>query len=367
MKPEIWWVDDDFLDVDSDNSKLFRKLSESDVLRMRKFSPREFEDFLGSPSNTAPSLFLVDYKLNEKPDPADEGRRYPFTGTGIFGLIRDKYPEHPIYLISKLFSGVPSCDDQESELFDRIVFYDWLTERGQKTAKLVLTCDSRDYSALRRVRARDAEAPILRLIGVPKADEKDFEKVMPGRFRGGIGKNSEYPVQPEHSKLTELAKWIRYDFLRLPGLLVGDVEAATVLGMTKQYFEKKFIPKLGAKVQSRLIYCGVFSSTIFEKSGDKLVPSRRWWKSSIIDYIYSQPGFENHTFSTKPWEDAHIIFSLDGKSKSRCAVCKKLYPETVGIDASDRSIVEPVHLRCSYIDDTVKRNPIYEPVRYLRD
>ncbi|MEW8287221.1 MAG: hypothetical protein AB2697_14630 [Candidatus Thiodiazotropha endolucinida] len=276
----IWWVDDDFLDSSRDNYRVLRLYEKDNRLAIVGYPPLEFEKVLEN-TKKAPELFLIDYKLNEIEN--SEGKKYAYTGTGLVGRIRDKFPEHPIYMVSRILEKRHLIEDVD--LFDRLLMHESLTAR-EKTAKEILINDALDYQKIRRIRNRHSIKPILNLLSIPKGETKDFEELLPEQLKGGIGDptvhsstgNIEFTYQL--SGAIRFARWTKRNLLLRPGPLYDDLYAATFLGMTEKYFVKSFIDKYTSfDNKATALYSGIFSN-----SSDK----RLWWKGELTKYVLSQ-------------------------------------------------------------------------------
>lgn len=354
----IWWVDDDFLDIKSDNTKLFKKLEKSDYINARKYSPREFEVALAE-AKKGPDLFLVDYRLNIMKDPVS-GKRFPYTGTGLVGQIRDKYPEYPVYLVSKILTE--NDIEKDNVLFDRLMSYSWFQEKGQETARRVLRSDAEDYRSIRAIRNRNSFTPINNLLKSPKSAQEDVFAAAPDSLKKGIGSLGRGgqvidKITFRSSGVIQLAQWIRRDLIQHPGILYSDLYAATSLGMTLSYFLRIFLSRLSdASEKDSPLYKGVFSCT----------ESRRWWKKSIIQFLFSLPEAKDSAVED-PWIAGHKILGLSKTNMPRCFVCNEYYPETVGCDPDNKAEMHPVHWRCSDADESMQLQPHYDQIRLFRD
>lgn len=352
----IWWVDDDFLDSSRDNYRVLKLYKKDNRLAIEGFAPLDFEKKLEN-TKKAPELFLIDYKLNEIENP--EGIKYAYTGTGLVGRIRDKFPEHPIYMVSRILEKRHLIEDVD--LFDRLLMHESLTDR-EKTAKEIMINDALDYQKIRRIRNRHSIKPILNLLNIPKGEIKYFEELLPEQLKGGIGDptvhsstgNIEFTYQL--SGAIRFARWTKRNLLLHPGPLYNDLYAATFLGMSEKYFVKSFIDKYTSfnnKVTA--LYRGIFS-----QSSEK----RLWWKGELARYVLSQD--ESNEFPvTDIWRYAPQVLRLERKHMSKCSVCGELYPETVAHDPDDKNRMMPAHWRCSEVDASYQPKIGFEQLRNI--
>lgn len=287
---------------------------------------------------------MIDYRLNEIPD--DTGKRYPHCGTALVGQIRDRCPEHPIYLVCRLLDE--HVLQEGTELFDRLMTHQSLKDK-EHSGKRILMCDAQDYRKVRNVTKRKSVAPIFTLLHVPSNLRNALKDALPTSLKAGIGpatKKVRYSEIAGTVALTDsfsgtirFTRWIHRNLLKHPGLLYSDLHAATYLGMNEKYFNEYFSKKLQKLSRNDLLYQGIFSET----------HPRRWWRECLSGYVYGLKQARNHP-TKKIWEVAPEILKLKPHQKARCYVCRRFYPESVGHDVDDPEIVRPVHWSCSTID-----------------
>jgi hypothetical protein len=99
----IHWIDDDFSGTKSQSDGTVALMRNNNRIEVQTYHPLVAADRLAQ-STSRPDLFLVDYRLSKK---ALDGALYIGAGTSIAGLIRDRLPEHPIYLTSALLTDEP--------------------------------------------------------------------------------------------------------------------------------------------------------------------------------------------------------------------------------------------------------------------
>lgn len=353
-KVRVWWIDDDHSNKESDQARLAKLLNRDPRLRVDAIPPtRLLEDLIDS-QKPKPDLFLVDYKLNSRPD--QQGKRFQFTGTAVAGPLRDRFPEHPIYLVSRLITKEQAGDG--TELFDRVLVHRQLTEAEGKN---ILIDDAQDFREIRKLKNRRSIAGINRLFKTPPSSKDRIEKALPDDLRNGIGQATmrglralELTYRP--SGAVRFARWVRRVLLLVPGILYDDLYAATFLGMSEKYFKDNFIKKIqGRNLMESPLYRGIFYRTSV----------RVWWKSSLSIVTYSLPEAKGYTVS-KLWEDAPKIFKVPRDKAPLCGVCRKPYPETVGYDRHDPNRRAPVHWRCSEADPNRQPLPQFEQIRLLK-
>lgn len=344
VKPTIWWVDDDFNEPER-NTRLLNQLKRSRKFSVEGITPQHFRQTFENEKHF-PDLFIIDYKLNDLPD--SEGVTFPYQGTSLVGVIRDKCPELPIYLVSRLLNDDNTAlTHDRDDLFDRLIPWTWLSEKKQKKIKDILFYDALDYRLVRDANYRKSIHGIHRLLKTPDNSKELVEEVIPNIFNNGIGKIQNQFTYNLSGPIW-FAEWVRTEFMRLHGLLYDDLHAATLLGVSKDYFISTFSNKL-KKIEGTL-YEGVYHKTY----------PRRWWKLSLLEFVQSK---NSKNLIGEPCEVTHKIFKIDKANYSKCIVCGEYFPETVGFDCDDSTVRGPVHWRCSEGSQERTVHPLYEQTR----
>lgn len=339
IKPEIWWIDDDFLPTaPTGNTVAERVINRSKKAHVSGIPPFEFEKLLQSGRLITPDMFWVDFKLNEFRSPEDG--RYPYTGEALVGRILDyfKHEERPIYLVSKVL------DDESSNVDDE--FFELKIPRKNLTIEYTresLIRDALDYRVIRSIKNRRSVDSIFDLLAAPDFTREQLKEALPEQFQKGLGnpprKGRSSRPSERHGNAILFARWIRRILFKYPGVLYDDIYAATYLGMTPKAFDKRIgdLSKKNTAI-ARAEYSGVFARQ----------SNRRWWKQALADAVYEAAAKKKIVFSNA-WEVATNLFETKKSERSRCAVCRKEFPETVAYDPSDLSVKKPVHRHCSLI------------------
>jgi hypothetical protein len=289
-------------------------------------------------------LFLVDYRLSKEPD--INHRRFPYTGISVGGLLRDRFPDRPIYLTSALIDE--GSGQLDSEFFDRVIPHRLLTK---KEGIAFLKSDALDFRKIRAVKHRTSIRSIHQLLKIPHLAEAEIERVLPEDLRRGLGARGDERANTSPTTLASntirFGRWIMHVLLVNPGVLYDSLFAATYMGMTEAYFLKGFCRKA-----EKHLYVGLFATT----------HPILWWKSGLTEMVVSHPNAKRHG-TLRIWDLAPIVFKVPAQARPKCVVCGKPSPETVAYDREDPTRRGPAHLSCSEPDPS--KNPVlyFEPPR----
>lgn len=310
---EILWVDDQNKERDEDRRNI---ISKQGNLKIDLIHPSDFcEGFLEKEYD----LYLIDIRLNEIPNEKN-GSRFPYQGSTVDSIIRERYPDTLIYGLSQDFEKINA--EAESFLinsvFDR--FFD--IKQIKRDGHNILYNDAIDFNRIKKVKKNDISA-IFKLLEIPKDCENRFNLALPSSLKNGIRSLPEGTCQA-------FSRWVLNIFLQTPGFLYDELHSATHLGIKKDAFKRIADQFLKAR------YTGVFSKT----------NKPLWWVSSLNEEILSNPA-ANSIQSLNPWEIAPKIFQIPDPEQTKCIVCGKNYPEHVGINVNALEELAPVHIRCS--------------------
>jgi len=277
-------------------------------------------------------LFLVDYALSKK-DCSSEF--YLGEGLSLIGLIRENYPDVPVYL----YSG-----DDKSVIFERLEYT--ARKEAEKVLPLkviqdsgpnFLYMDALDYRKIRNTLLKGDAGKLIDLLLPPEDEKNTIKYVVPTELKIDGMKPA--------GKSTSFASWVRQVFMKNPGFIYDSLYAATKLGMKKEAFLKK------EKEFKAALYSGLFAKTIGQQF---------WWKSLLYDLVFKKDEAKEATTDVR--EISKKVFGLTDDETAKCAVCTEPFPDTVGIDSTtgDR---EPVHLRCSRSDPKYTRLLYFDETR----
>jgi len=336
----ILWVDD-AIATGGGTTQTLTLMQKTDGIHATGCHPNAIDKYLERTFD----LFLVDYRLNKEPDADQE--KYEHTGISVAGLIRDNFPDLPIYLTSALIDDEAS-HKVESELFDRVISHKTLTRLD---GIIGVRDDALDYRRIRNAKGRTSIKSIHSLLRTLNSANSEVERVLPESFRHGLGarQHERTPALPTtvSSGTIRFGKWVTQLFLAHPGVLYDELYAATYLGMTSRHFLGPF-----AKTVLEYLYDGVFSKT----------HDARWWKSGLTDLVVANPKAKTHG-ALRFIELAPKVLNIPKAARSRCLVCKNPFPETVAYDRDNHDRRGPAHLSCSEPDPDRKPILYYEPYR----
>ena len=320
----ILWVDD--YDRKDDIKNLRSKR-----LNIEWVHPEDFSSKLQQYKSvkTAPDLFLIDFYLDLKPN--DKGEKYRYHGLAVNALIRDKYPEHPIYLVTEEETGNGdarlSVWAQAAECaFDNILTLKEILRKGKET----LYYDALDYREIRDRTSRNKINTLLELLKAPASIKEKITLVLPDQLKSGLMPKSS--DNPEGNTIS-FTRWVRELLFPHPGLLYNKLYTATLLGVNSDGFNR-----ISRKFEKAL-YRGIFSITTEPK----------WWPSEINDILFSFKKAQQGR-SSDTWSVSTTIFSIPETEISKCVVCNESFPETVGTNIDNPQEIDPVHFKCSTPD-----------------
>jgi hypothetical protein len=312
-RASVFWIDDDpsrRKDAEHMEKLLEEETAKEHVaLNVKFLTGEDWAKFTAKPGfrKSHVDLFLLDYVFFIKGLPT---RR----GLSIAGEIRENFPNVPIYMFSA--KGVVP---QVAESFADSV----MDLKDIQRRPAIVYYDVMDYQKISKL-PRRLPSGVFDLF---KAPDRDRERMVLA-FPEDIKKLLSHP--DESFNPLNFAKWMKHTFLRLPGFVYNSLYSATMLGMT----EKTFI-QLSSEFDDAK-YRGVFSRT----------SPNLWWVSRLKDIVFqiaTEKMPEKDT--TDISELTPLVFGIGQSKTSKCAVCGKRYPETVGIDDDGR--MYPVHYKCS--------------------
>jgi hypothetical protein len=147
------------------------------------------------------------------------------------------------------------------------------------------------------------------------------------------------------------ARWLRGKLMAIPGFVYNEFRVATHLGVTSAGFRSV------SQRFDKARYVGVFHETA----------EPLWWVSKVDEILFSLEGAKNMEVK-EPWEVAPEILGIPETQRTKCVVCGKGYPETVGTDVDDELNEQPVHFRCSTVDRNRKAELFFdEPHAFKRE
>jgi len=334
----IVWIDDD-LDHSPDADILQEKMMKfNENVKVGFYHPEAFRRKIEEKEDI--DLFLVDDKLNRH---RFEGERYRGKGISYIGLVRENYPDVPVYIFSaepesKIYADLAYISEREA---DSKLTYDAIQDRGH----VILYYDALDYKRIRNTISEGLDK-LIDLLSPPNIEKEKIRDLLPD-----ILKTSEFQgvrTEAVAGRSLDFATWVRKALMKKPGFLYDLLYSATAIGMTKEAFKQrieKFEPAL---------YTGIFSKTLVD---------RLWWKTSLFDIVVEKAKEKKENKEKLPSDIRKLsVYAFDLKENdiAECAVCKGKFPDTVGIRPQDGK-KEPVHYRCS------DENPEYTKMLFFDD
>jgi CheY-like chemotaxis protein len=319
---QILWVDDEKEDREPDKENIERK---NDKLEIKLIHPN---DLLESLKKEKPDLFLIDFYLNRRAlvkisIKGKSSEKYPYKGLTADSIIREKCPDIPIYCTSSYYKTLQKdpifyliCSS-----FDRFLDFNNIQNQGHE----ILYFDALDFKRIRES-GKQGISSILSLLAAPEEEHEKLKLTLPSSLRQGLYQNKE-------GNSLVLAKWINNVLFQNPGILYDDLFSATFLGIKLDDF--KGIAFSEDKIKTAQ-YKGIFSKT----------NTPFWWKSKLLQNVFSFEKIAKYP-DKSPCVVAPDMLKIPKKSRTKCIVCGKEYPECVGINLTNSSDCSPVHIRCS--------------------
>jgi hypothetical protein len=325
----ICWIDDNAshkLDAENLEGKITLSDKKGKVLF---YHPEDFKNIVESKKKV--DLFLVDYYLNRAASAG--GQRYAGKGVSFIGLLRENYPDTPIYTFTALPRDKTSTDLThvlEKEAEARLDF-----ARIQDSGHEFLYYDGLDYRTIRKT-IQKGTAKLIDLLKPPPIEKEKIASLLPHILKTSVFMG----VKTENmaGRSLDYASWVRNVLLARPGFLYNKLYSATAVGMTSDAFQERLVEFDSAT------YRGLFARSLQENL---------WWKIGLFESMNKKA--QERSKKEKLAEDgvlsnvkrlAAYAFELKEDEIATCVVCDKRYPDTVGTEIGSGEMV-PVHYRCS--------------------
>lgn len=205
----------------------------------------------------SPHLIVIDQMLQK-------AESFLQRGSSLAAMIRDKDTGAALV-------GVTAADPIEVGALQREQFIEFFSRDDISTAERIpdLYAIADGFAALSAFKDSSGTSSTIaedlcKLVKCPPADKELFVSILPGVFKATWDNGT------RHS----FARWIWHELLGRPGLLYDELEAATLLGLKAEGFEK---------LKSRLTACeygGAFAS----------VSRPRWWVSRLRERVRKLTG-----------------------------------------------------------------------------
>jgi len=342
MKIIICWIDDDKdheLDAKNLEMKMIRSSNKGKVLF---YHPRRFKNIIESKKRI--DLFLMDYQLNTIAD--SKGKKYEGKGISYIGLLRENYPDIPIYAFSalpKLGASANQTYVLEKETEYRLD-YSEIQDRGHE----LLYHDALDYKTIRKA-TRKGINELIKLLKPPEIEKERIMGLLPHILK--ICEFKGIKTENIAGKSLDFASWVRKILLPKPGFLYNQIHSATAIGMT----ETAFLDRKDTFASA--LYTGVFSASLTEGL---------WWKAKLYEVV-TRKAIEQSSASEMSSDIRKIgvtAFNLKDTEIARCVFCGAQFPDTVGIDEDD--LEKPVHFRCSEVSPEDTKTLFFDDRRVIK-
>jgi len=139
--------------------------------------------------------------------------------------------------------------------------------------------------------------------------------------------------------------WVRHLRDRA-GFLYDELWAATIIGLNEGGFAK--VRDLFEEAK----YTGIFY----------LENDPTWWSSSLIDLLYKNVKPETEQFT---WHLGRKLSDFGDEDFSVCFKCEKPFPETVAYLDRESSERYAMHLECTVLHPSYKKELFFEDVRMM--
>jgi hypothetical protein len=273
-----------------------------------------------------PRLIIIDHVLNntETKNPLFQ------KGSTIAEAIKEQWPDVPVV-------GVTNADNVEKIDLRTKQTYDELFPFVQ-FGKYIDQIDAlkKGFITVGKLRAKSAK-DVVGLLKPPKEDVERLVDALPEDLKKSFR---------DKSVPSRLYAWVRR-LLERPGFLYDSLWAATFIGLNETGFQKV------RRHFEKANYVGVFSST----------DDPRWWSSQLSKLLYKHSQPRSGEMS---W---HVGRRLPGVKKehfSRCYYCDKDFPDTVAyLDAASEQ-QRPMHLECTVLHPSYKRELYFEDIRVMK-
>ena len=338
----LYWIDDEKKVSIAEAKNLEDK---NPLLRTQVFDPEEFERKLlnESPSPADVDLFVVDFRLNRTPI---NSKRYAWLGISMASFIREKYPEHPIYGMSRAIE-----DDEMTttlafaieNIFERVIDFESIRTEGHET----LYQDALDFRRARKNKKVKLDS-LFDLLEAPPSSRKRLHNAVPTRIKEGLSRR----VDKKSLNSLYFCRWVYRTLLSNPGFLYDSLHTATYLGIKPKALTQSRIAQGLANAKYKGVFC---------RKNHPL-----WWVSEIDTFLSKKMKSVDSSGMAAPWRTAPAVLGIPKNLLSICAVCGEPSPETVGLDTKPPHEQKPVHYHCSESDPNIKGEPFFDEHRILK-
>lgn len=279
-------------------------------------------------SGSPPPLVILDHVLDKTTTKNPLFRK----GSTIAEAIKEKWPFCPVVGITNV-DNLQDIDLRTKGTYDALFpFQDF----GKCIDRIVAIRKS--FALVTRTKAKTARK-LVQLLKPPEDDIERLVAALPDDL-----KEKEY--YKDASVASRLHRWVNH-LVERPGFLFDHLWAATFLGLNEIGFEKV------ASHFERARYQGVFVND----------QERRWWSSRLTERLYRvcKP-----VVGEMSWQTGRRLSAVHEEHFSRCYICRKEYPETVGYLDTKSDERRAMHLKCTVLHPHHRRELYFEDIRMMQ-
>ena len=319
---KIIWIDDN-----PTRSSIAEELGATFVNVRGKDLALQVAELLDGPP---PSLVILDHILDKTTTTNPIFQK----GSTIAEAIKEKWPFCPVVGITNV-DNLQDIDLRTKGTYDALFpYYDF----GKYIARIKAI--RKGFALVTRIKAKTAHK-LIHLLKPPEDDIERLVAALPDDLK-------EKGYSKDASVASRLHRWVNH-LVERPGFLFDDLWAATFLGLNEVGF-KKVVSHF-----ERARYHGVFAHDQDQE--------RRWWSSRITEHLYKvcKP-----VVGEMSWQAGRRLPSINEEHFSRCHVCRKEYPETVGYLDTKINERRAMHMKCTVLHPHHKRELYFEDIRMMR-
>lgn len=355
MSYKILLIDDTVGDEKSSRQRNVDLIERDPKIEVVRIHPMNLEDGIKKEKEKGRldiKLSIVDYKLNSQAGDGDE--TYPYTGLACVGLLRECFPQAPIFLISAHFDK--AHESEVPSLFDKFITDKQLTQLEPN----FLLGELNGMDKINNYHLGEKKTALRTLLCVPEASEETFLEALSSAQLS----EDEHCEKDKYDFSTtglhnaiEIYRWIHGSLFATPGILYDAFHTATFLGMTMEYFTDTFLDSAdGKKLGEQCVYQGIFKES----------RHARWWKAEILNVLYDHVKTEGVEY-TESQMLASYVYDIPDHGKARCGFCGEVDVETTAYNKTD--LLDPLaaHFRCSIPKTITSRGIYFDSLRLFID
>lgn len=352
-KFNILFVDDDFNEESKsqvNRLKVIEPLTSTNELNVFPIHPNEFEEIANKAYfiKNSINIVILDYELSSH-SLKKGGEKFKGNGRSVAARIREVSPTTPLYLVSRTIEENFNCSD----VFEKVLTHRILTKaEGRK----MLVSDAKDFQLIESKRENDKGlTSIIELLITPEDARESLKLSLPNEFHESLFKEQNKDIlKIGFVKSIKFIRWVLGKLTEYSGPLCTDQEAAQILGLSKDYFQKTY---LGAnRTLKDCKYSGIFNS-------DK---NRLWWRESLFNWVGEKLKNKNYN-GELPWKVLPTLTGIHAENRSKCVICKKEMPDCLAYSQQipEKKVRYMAHWMCSKIADDMHPDFGFNEIYYL--